>query len=106
MSRDIRRHKPQPPPKPKLKPKPKPPAPVVKPPPVEPPPIQVPVVYEVVGYVKKYKSGLWTAHVGERNQPVSYHKLVEPVKRMKDAVAWIKEVCDDRGYELKEIVRL
>jgi len=107
--RDISRKRKRPtPPKPKIKkqiPKPVPKKPIrdIPPPPTEPSPCPI---ITVVGYVEKIDVGEWTANIGAENQPIVYDDIPEVVGRMKDAVAWINEVCEEKSYELKEVVKV
>ena len=94
--RDIRRNKPKP-----VAPKSRPKARVVAP--VAPPAPAPPVV---VGYIEKVAVGVWSAYVGVDNEPIILDEMEESASRMKDAVAWINEICEEKGYELKEVVKV
>jgi len=103
--RDIRRKKPEPP-KPKVR------APVSKPV-VEPvPPSSKLVTYLphlpslAVGYVHKDGPNEWRGYIGDEDAAITLMDMLAPVPRMKDVVEWINKVCEENGYELKEIVKL
>lgn len=100
--RDIRRKKPEPP-KPKVK------APMSKPvvelAPSSPKLVTHPLSL-AVGYVHKDGPNEWRGYVGDEDAAITLMDMLAPVPRMKDVVEWINKVCEENGYELKEIVKL